>query len=218
MTMPLIILGGGGQAAVLLEVLSLLQRPVLGFSDRQPPAEKSILNTVEFLGNDNVLRTRYPPDAVTLINGLGSTGIPTQRATLFNEFSAAHYHFADIIHPTAWFSPSAQHSQGLQILAGAIVNTGTTLGENVLINSRAVVEHHCTIGDHCHIASGVVICGGCRIGNTVHVGAGAVINHGITIGDGAIIASGAVVITDVPAHSLMAGVPAQSKTRSKNHE
>jgi len=43
------------------------------------------------------------------------------------------------------------------------------------------------------------------------VGAGAVINQGVVIGGGAIIASGAVVIADVPAGSLMAGVPAQQK-------
>jgi len=210
-THPLIILGGGGHAMVLAEVLALLQRPVLGFTDVQTPVETQWL---DYLGDDAAMQTTHAADTVTLINGLGSSGAITRRASLFGQYTAAHYIFGDVIHPNAWLSPSATHGQGLQILAGALVNTGARLGANVLINSRATVEHHCEIGDHCHIASGAVVCGDCHVGRAVHIGAGAVINPGITIGDGVIIASGAVVIADVPTNSLMAGVPAQIKIRS----
>lgn len=46
------------------------------------------------------------------------------------------------------------------------------------------------------------------IGNKVWIGNNAIILKGVTIGDGAIVAAGAVVTKDVPAHSLVAGVPA----------
>ncbi len=209
MTNPTIILGGGGHAAVLAETLASLQRPVLGLMAPQAPAETRCY--LSYLGDDAALRASHVPNSVTLINGLGSTGAITRRASLYEEFRAAQYQFGDVIHLRAWLSPSATHGQGLQILAGAIVNTGAQLGENVLINSRALVEHHCTVGDHSHIASGAVLCGDCHIGQSVHIGAGAVINQGITIGDGAIIASGAVVIANVAAGSLMLGVPARQK-------
>lgn len=206
----LIILGGGGHAAVLAETLSLLQCPALGFTDVRTPADTQWL---EYLGDDTTMQASHAADTVTLINGLGSNGAITRRATLFEEYTAAHYAFGDVIHPGAWLSPSATHGQGLQMLAGAVVNTRAQLGDNILVNSHAVVEHHCEVGSHCHIASGAVVCGDCRIGRAVHIGAGAVINPGITIGDGAIIASGAVVIADVAAGCLMAGVPAQAKIR-----
>lgn len=48
-----------------------------------------------------------------------------------------------------------------------------------------------------------------KIGNHVWIGAKAMIMKGVTIGDGAIIAAGAVVTKDVPAKSLVAGVPAK---------
>lgn len=47
------------------------------------------------------------------------------------------------------------------------------------------------------------------IGNHVWIGTRALILKGVTIGDGAIIAAGAVVTHDVPAHTLVGGVPAK---------
>jgi maltose O-acetyltransferase len=46
------------------------------------------------------------------------------------------------------------------------------------------------------------------IGAGVWVGARAMILPGVTIGDGAVIAAGAVVTKDVPANTVVAGVPA----------
>ena len=47
------------------------------------------------------------------------------------------------------------------------------------------------------------------IGDHVWIGARAVVLKGVTIGDGAVIAAGAVVTHDVPAHTLVGGVPAK---------
>jgi phosphonate metabolism protein (transferase hexapeptide repeat family) len=47
------------------------------------------------------------------------------------------------------------------------------------------------------------------IGNDVWIGHGAVIMPGITIGDGAVIGANAVVTKDVPAYTVVGGVPAR---------
>lgn len=47
------------------------------------------------------------------------------------------------------------------------------------------------------------------IGQDVWIGHGAIILPGRTVGDGAVIAAGAVVTKDVPAYSIVAGVPAR---------
>ena len=52
------------------------------------------------------------------------------------------------------------------------------------------------------------------IGNNVGIKAGAKVIGGVTIGDDVIIGANAVVVKDVPAHSIVAGVPAKViKTR-----
>jgi acetyltransferase-like isoleucine patch superfamily enzyme len=47
------------------------------------------------------------------------------------------------------------------------------------------------------------------IGKNVWIGSNATILPGITIGDGAIVAAGAVVTKDVPANTIVGGVPAK---------
>lgn len=51
------------------------------------------------------------------------------------------------------------------------------------------------------------------IGNDVWIGAGAVIRRGVTVHDGAVIGAGAVVTRDVPAYTVVAGVPARPLRR-----
>ncbi len=48
-----------------------------------------------------------------------------------------------------------------------------------------------------------------RIGHDTWIGHGAIVMPGVTVGNGAIVGSGAVVTKDVPAFSIVVGVPAK---------
>ena len=48
-----------------------------------------------------------------------------------------------------------------------------------------------------------------RLGDDVTIGAGACVLGPITVGDRAVVAANAVVLEDVPADSLVAGIPAR---------
>ncbi|MCB0062379.1 MAG: acyltransferase [Caldilineaceae bacterium] len=50
---------------------------------------------------------------------------------------------------------------------------------------------------------------GITVEDDVWIGAGAIITDGVRIGTGAVVAAGAVVTKDVPAHTVVAGVPAK---------
>ncbi len=207
----IVLLGVGGHASVLIDVIQLLGYNILGYTNPTPIDNSHFIDILSYLGADEKI-TQYSPQEIQLANGLGSVGPIIERKQLFQYFTQLGYSFANLRHPSAIISRShVYHDQGLQALANSVVNTHSTLGANVILNTGAIIEHHCTLGNHCHIAPRAVICGHCHIGDAVHIGANATINQGIHIGNGAVIASGSVVISDVKPGQLMAGVPATVK-------
>ena len=216
MELPHILVGGGGHALVLAETLLRNGRTLLGFTDQGP--REPLLPGVPWLGDDAVIEARDPHRCL-LVNGLGSVGDTRPRRALFERFVARGYRFARVSHPSAVCATrGVVLGRGSQLLAGAVVAPGTTLGDNVLLNSRAVLEHGCRVGAHSHIASGAVVCGDCLLHEAVHVGAGAVILQGIEIGSGAVIAAGSAVTRDVEPLTLVAGVPATPKKSLRDEQ
>jgi len=213
---PIIILGAGGHARVLADALLPLEISV--FTDSNPLKVDSPLHHAAVLGGDDVALA-YSPDDIQLVNGVGSVGIAIGkkgaaldtlgRVTLFKRFRAAGYRFLNVIHPSAIIAPDVALGEGVQIMAGAVLQTGTSIGDNTIVNTRASIDHDCHIGAHVHIAPGAVLSGGVTVGDYVHVGAGATIVQGIHIGANCMIAAGAVVIRDIPAGESVIGVPAK---------
>jgi acetyltransferase-like isoleucine patch superfamily enzyme len=81
-----------------------------------------------------------------------------------------------------------------------------TIGEEVFISEQVLIRDS---DDHKILNSNQIVTKPVNIGNHVWIGAKATILKGVTIGNGAIIAAGAVVTKDVPAKTLVGGVPAK---------
>ena len=206
--MPVIILGGGGHAKVLVETLWAASLAVAGIVDPDPALWGGSVLGVPVLGGDEVVLA-YAPDLVRLVNGLGSTGLPQLREAIFERFAARGFAFAAVVHPLAVIARDVELGEGAQVMAGAVIQPGSRLGRNALVNTRASVDHDCLIGDHVHLAPGVTLSGGVTVGAGAHIGTGATVIQGIRIGGGSLIAAGAVVISDIPAGSVAMGVPAK---------
>jgi tetrahydrodipicolinate N-acetyltransferase len=103
------------------------------------------------------------------------------------------------------------------VMMGAIINIGASIGKNTMIDMNAVLGARATVGENCHIGAGAVLAGVLEpmsqnpviIEDDVLVGANAVILEGMRVGKGAVVAAGAIVISDVPAGTMVAGVPAK---------
>src|SRR5262249_34273496 len=88
-------------------------------------------------------------------------------------------------------------SDAVQVMAGAVVQTGTHIEPAPIINTGALVGHDCIIGMGAHIAPGAVLCGGVTVGNCSLIGANATVLPGITIGSNVIVPAGTVVREDI---------------------
>lgn len=208
MSLPILIIGAGGHGRVLADLAFCLGRQVLGFLDRDTQLQGTMIDGIKVLGGDEGL-ANHSAYAVSLVNGIGSIARSDARRDVYMRLKALGYQFEALCHPGATIGRSVIFAQGVQVMAGSIVQNGAWIGENVILNTRTIVEHDCVVGAHTHLASGAVVCGGVRIGANCHIGAGAVIVQGLAVGDGVLVAAGAVVVKDVPSGTQVAGVPAR---------
>ena len=89
----------------------------------------------------------------------------------------------------------------------------TDFGKNIRIGDGTLIGHRVTLATinhglppdrrHVHHIAPIVI------GRDVWIGSGAILLPGVHVGDGAVVAAGAVVRADVPARTIVAGVPAR---------
>lgn len=208
MSRPLLVLGAGGHARVLVDALLASGRVLAGIVDRDPRLAGTSLLGVPVIGGDEVV-DEFPQDEILLVNGVGSVDLPDARIRIFERFSRRGYRFGAVVHPSAVVAADVKLGEGAQVMAGSVVQSGCRIGCNVIVNTRAAVDHDGLIGDHSHLAPGVTLSGGVQVGTGVHIGTGATLIHGISIGDGCLIAAGAVVVNSLRAGLKVRGVPAR---------
>ncbi|MEO8033391.1 MAG: acetyltransferase [Acidobacteriota bacterium] len=202
-------IGGGGHARVLIDALRLQGFEVVALTDANETLWDTKLDGVRVIGGDDRWNDLMREGEGNVFIGVGSAGAPHVRRSLYERALAAGFHITNVIHPSATIASSATLGNGVQVLAGAIINAGAVVGNNVIVNTGAIVEHDCIVGDHAHIATGARLASAIRVGNSAHIGVGAAVRQGIEIGDGAIVGAGAAVVKDVPPRATVGGVPAR---------
>lgn len=210
-SLPLVMLGAGGHAKVLLSLAIACGLDVQGVCDPQlHRLGVAQWRGIKVLGGDEALE-QLDCACVGLINGIGQVVGSDLRRTVYEQAVARGFRFPVLVHPTALVDGSAVLADGVQVMAGVIIQPDVSLGRNTIVNTRASLDHDCNVAAHVHIAPGATLCGNVQVATCAFIGAGATVIQGLAIGEGAVVGAGAVMARDLPARSILLGQTARSR-------
>lgn len=208
----LIIIGAGGHARSCADILiQNNEYDIVGCVDRSyNGSDRAFLNIgthlIPVVGNDDMLEELFRKGIRRVFIALGNNNV---RRKLYEKTVDIGFSPINIISKYSVISPTAKLGNGICVMAGAVINVNTVIGNDCIINTNCSLDHDCIVGAHCHIAPGTAVSGTVCIGNNVQLGTGTSVIDGLTIGDGAFIGAGSVVVKDIPENVLAYGVPAR---------
>lgn len=121
-----------------------------------------------------------------------------------------------IVHPSAHMSRFVELGEGVTILAGATVNPGTVIEDNVCVNTAASIDHDNYLARSCHVYPNATLAGAVRVGEFAYIGSGAVVTPSVTVHKYSYVGAGAVAVKDVREGVIVTGVPALESGRQPN--
>jgi maltose O-acetyltransferase len=153
--------------------------------------------------------------AGVLTNALGRSPFwsPTSRARVLQFFGAK---VGENVRLYPYFT-IINHVNLICISSDVFINTNVTFGSNAPIRIHSGVSIGPGVSflptthemDGPNRRAGAPVAHAITVGRGAWVGANATILGGVSIGEGAVVAAGAIVTSDVPANSVVGGVPAK---------
>ncbi len=207
----LIILGAGGNAADILDIVDALNSlrvtwDVAGLLD--DVAQPGVVKYGRPIIGKVAEAARFPEDT-WFVNAIGSENSFRARGRIIGATGLPDSRFATLVHPGAAISRGAELGAGSYACFGVSAGHGVRVGRHVHLGVGAILGHDCEVSDFALVAPGAVMSGFAKIGSNSYVGAGASVKQNIVVGAGALIGLGAVVVRDVAPGTTVAGNPAR---------
>lgn len=200
MPKDIIIIGAGGHAKVIADIIYKYGDNLIGFLDdnlslqgKKIYLDKKVIGTTKDIENYN---KNY------FVIGIGNNSI---RKKINNENNLKLY---TAIHPSAIIAQDVKIGTGSVIMAGVVINPGTVIGKNCIINTCSSLDHDNLLEDYVHISPGAHLAGTVSVKEKTWIGAGSTIINNITINQNNIIGAGSVVIKNIEEENgTYVGVP-----------
>ena len=211
-----VLLGAGGHAKVVWDALSRLREEnsiqvVAVLDDDARLWGKPFMN----LTVQGAIRDVAQIDAEAAVIAIGDN---VARRRVYETVKALGISLLNVIHSSAVIAADVQLGEGIVALASVVVNIGTRVGDNVILNTACTVDHDCVIGAHAHMAPGVHLAGGVTIGEGTLMGISSSAIPLVRIGQWVTVGAGSVVVKDIPNNVTIAGVPARIMEQKRENE
>jgi UDP-perosamine 4-acetyltransferase len=202
---PVVVLGAGGHAKVVLDILSeTADWDVLGCLS--PPGHAGAILGYPVLGGDDLLAELHQAGVRHAFVAVGDNRL---RRDLCRRVQELGFELINAISARASLSRWAELGKGVAIMAGAAVNAQAILGDGVIVNTGATVDHDVFVGPYAHIGPGSHLAGSVHVEEGAFLGIGSSVIPGVRIGAWSLVGAGAAVIEDIPPFATAVGVPAR---------
>ena len=205
----IVIVGSSGHAKVIIDIIEKEGKfNIVGLLDAFKEIGESAFG-YKILGEEKNL-----PELIKKYQLLGciiAIGDNWIRSIVKNKIQAidASFEFVSSIHPSATIARGVTIGSGTVIMAGAVVNSNSSIGDFCIINTNASIDHDSNMSDFSSVAPGVTTGGNISIGKFSAVSLGANVIHGIKIGKHSVIGSGSTVLTNIDDYVVAYGTPAK---------
>jgi acetyltransferase EpsM len=203
----LVVVGAGGHARIAADVLRLNGYRLTGFIDEvNRDRWGSEFEGSTILGGLDQLGRQFERGVRHAFIAVGDCEARLRLAAIAKDVG---FELPPVLHPGSVVAGSAHIGSGSLLVAGAIVNPGARLGEQVIVNTAASVDHDCDLEDGVHVSPGARLAGGIVVGRCAWIGIGAIVKEGLHVGAGSTIGAGSVVLEDIPPGVVAFGSPAR---------
>ena len=206
--LKLILIGGGGHCKSCIDVIEQEGKyEIVGILDLLEKKGEKILG-YEVIGHDGEYE-KYHQQGCEFLITVGQIKSAAIRKKIFEKLNALDVKLAVVVSPRAYISKHALIEKGSIVMHNVLVNAGVKIGANCILNSGCNIEHDTVIGEHSHVSTGVFVNGDCIIGNETFIGSNTTISSQVKVSNNVIIGAGSVVIKNIGTGSTVVGVPAK---------
>lgn len=199
-----IIIGAGGHAKVIADIIEKSGDEVVGFLDDNKENGATVIKNYKVIGDlNNRFAMAVTKKDVEFIIAIGDN---KKREEISH---SPNLKFYTAIHPSAQIGIDVNIGEGSVIMANSVINSSVQIGKHCIVNTGAIVEHDNIIEDFVHISPNASLGGIVKIGESTHLGIGSIVKNNITICKNCTIGAGAVVVKDILEEGTYVGVPAR---------
>lgn len=208
-----LILGGGGGAALVLDILSRINhQKAVGILDNNLEMAGNSLMGIPVLGQFNLIESLWRDNAFDVLISTVVRDVK-DRAAIFECYTNMGIPFANIIDPEVRIGREVQLGSGNLIIYGSYLAANVKLGDNNFLAAGTSIEHHSTVGSHCTFGPRVSLSGKVSVGDKVKFGTQVGVEPNISIGAESIIASGVILTSHIAERSIVKSAANQSVRR-----